>query len=135
MRYLTTVAAVFAVTAAIAACGGGQDAAEAPEETTETAAPAAEEAPAPAVDGGAVFATNCATCHGEGGAGDGLAAMGLEPPPADLTDAEWTLGDGSVETIVTSVESGSPGTASQRCAPLAATPRKGVATSNASVAK
>lgn len=29
----------------------------------------------------------CATCHGATGRGDGPAAAGLQPPPADLTDA------------------------------------------------
>ncbi len=33
------------------------------------------------------FATHCAVCHGASGRGDGPAAKGLTPPPADLTDA------------------------------------------------
>jgi high-affinity iron transporter len=33
------------------------------------------------------FATHCAVCHGAAGRGDGPAAKGLTPPPADLTDA------------------------------------------------
>jgi high-affinity iron transporter len=33
------------------------------------------------------FATHCAACHGAAGRGDGPAARGLTPPPADLTDA------------------------------------------------
>ena len=33
-----------------------------------------------------LFATYCATCHGESGAGDGPAAAGLDPKPADLGD-------------------------------------------------
>ncbi|MGH7367363.1 MAG: FTR1 family protein [Candidatus Rokuibacteriota bacterium] len=32
------------------------------------------------------FATHCAVCHGATGRGDGPAAKGLTPPPADLTD-------------------------------------------------
>ena len=39
-------------------------------------------APAPAD-----FATHCAVCHGAAGRGDGPAAKGLTPSPADLTDA------------------------------------------------
>jgi high-affinity iron transporter len=35
----------------------------------------------------AEFATHCAVCHGAAGRGDGPAAKGLTPPPADLTDA------------------------------------------------
>ena len=33
------------------------------------------------------FATHCTVCHGAAGRGDGPAAKGLTPPPADLTDA------------------------------------------------
>jgi high-affinity iron transporter len=36
--------------------------------------------------GAAVFLTACASCHGSTGRGDGPAARGLAPPPADLTD-------------------------------------------------
>ena len=64
-----------------------------------------------AVSGRAVFTANCATCHGETGRGEGPAAVGLEPPPADLTDGSWVTGDGSVPAIRNVVENGSPGTA------------------------
>lgn len=63
------------------------------------------------VSGQAVFAANCATCHGDGGRGDGPAAVGLEPPPADLSDGAWTTGDGSLQAITNTIEHGSPGTA------------------------
>lgn len=61
--------------------------------------------------GQTVFTTNCATCHGEQGRGNGPAAVGLEPPPADLSDATWTTGDGSLAAIRNVIENGSPGTA------------------------
>ena len=61
--------------------------------------------------GAAVFAANCATCHGDAGRGDGPAATGLEPPPADLTDGTWTTGDGSLQAVTNTIEHGSPGTA------------------------
>jgi mono/diheme cytochrome c family protein len=35
-----------------------------------------------------VYDANCKTCHGEGGEGDGPAAQGLDPRPADLSDPE-----------------------------------------------
>lgn len=35
-------------------------------------------------EGKALFRTNCAACHGENAAGDGPAAAGMSPPPADL---------------------------------------------------
>lgn len=46
-------------------------------------------AAAPLADRGKeVYATACASCHGSLGLGDGAAGKGLEPPPANLTDAE-----------------------------------------------
>ena len=38
--------------------------------------------------GKALFARGCASCHGDGGRGDGPAAAGLDPPPANLTDTQ-----------------------------------------------
>ncbi|KAF1060912.1 MAG: Ferrous iron permease EfeU [Pseudomonas citronellolis] len=38
--------------------------------------------------GAALYAQNCAICHGENGAGDGPAGVGLEPAPANLRDAQ-----------------------------------------------
>jgi len=35
----------------------------------------------------ALYVTNCGPCHGEKGKGDGPAAMGLNPKPADHTSA------------------------------------------------
>ncbi|WP_126446352.1 c-type cytochrome [Sulfuricystis multivorans] len=57
--------------------------------------------------GKALFDKNCATCHGTSGRGDGPAAQGLDPPPADLTVAmrmpiasdaylAWTILEGGV---------------------------------------
>lgn len=36
--------------------------------------------------GAALYAQNCSICHGETGAGDGPAGVGLEPAPANLRD-------------------------------------------------
>jgi high-affinity iron transporter len=36
--------------------------------------------------GRGVYAATCSTCHGDQGTGDGVAALGLDPPPSDLTD-------------------------------------------------
>jgi high-affinity iron transporter len=45
-------------------------------------------AEAPSLARGAkVFRTNCASCHGDLGRGDGPLANGMEPKPADLSDA------------------------------------------------
>jgi putative copper resistance protein D len=48
------------------------------------------------VEGAEVFRSQCAVCHGEHGYGDGPAASGLRPRPADLTarhTADHTAGD------------------------------------------
>jgi len=37
--------------------------------------------------GGRIYATRCAQCHGTAGRGDGPAAVGLNPPPANLVEA------------------------------------------------
>lgn len=70
----------------------GPAASEPPAEAPAPEAPAAVEratpAPVAAVDlearGAEVFATHCASCHGPEGRGDGVAAKGLDPAPADL---------------------------------------------------
>jgi cytochrome c553 len=41
--------------------------------------------------GATLFASLCASCHGEGGMGDGPAATGLNPKPASLADAEMMM--------------------------------------------
>lgn len=103
-----------------AACGGGDDggpddAVDAAPSVSDTAGvaenPGSEPRDSGGVSGAAVFAANCATCHGDRGLGDGPAATGLEPPPADLTDGAWTTGDGSLQAVTNTIEHGSPGTA------------------------
>ncbi|HKY61610.1 MAG TPA: c-type cytochrome [Gemmatimonadota bacterium] len=104
---------------ALAACGGGgPDQGEAgdgaPEGAVDTGAGTAPETPARASEvasGEAVYAANCALCHGDDGRGEGQASIGLEPPPADFTDREWKTGDGSLAAIKNTIENGSPGTA------------------------
>jgi len=57
-----------------------------------------------------VFETYCVTCHGASGKGDGVAAAGLDPKPADFTDsmhANFYSDAGRLEII----RSGSPGSA------------------------
>jgi putative copper export protein/mono/diheme cytochrome c family protein len=49
------------------------------------------------VQGDALFARNCAACHGQGGHGDGPLAKTLPIPPADLTAAHlWMHSDGEL---------------------------------------
>jgi high-affinity iron transporter len=42
------------------------------------------------VRGGAIFATNCALCHGVKGDGHGLRQEGMNPPPANLALIAWS---------------------------------------------
>ena len=47
--------------------------------------------------GAVVFQTACVSCHGATGRGDGPAARGLAPPPADLTDRSTMGGKSRVD--------------------------------------
>ena len=42
--------------------------------------------------GKGLFDKNCASCHGAGGKGDGVAAASLNPKPKDLTDKATMAG-------------------------------------------
>lgn len=60
--------------------------------------------------GKTLYGEACASCHGDSGKGDGSAGTGLNPPPADFTDAfhaRYYSDAGRVRII----EEGSPGTA------------------------
>ncbi|MEE9594109.1 MAG: c-type cytochrome [Candidatus Hydrothermarchaeales archaeon] len=56
-----------------------------------------------------IYDTNCLTCHGATGKGDGPVAVGLDPPPADLTDGVWKYG-GSQTEIENTIREGVPDT-------------------------
>ncbi len=68
---------------------------EAPDEFASLTNPFAGDTDAIA-EGQEIFVTNCVTCHGPEGAGDGDAAAGLDPKPANLGDTEMmsSLTDG-----------------------------------------
>jgi mono/diheme cytochrome c family protein len=44
-------------------------------------------------EGGEIYVTTCATCHGDGGMGDGPTAAGLEPAPAPIAHTSQMMGD------------------------------------------
>lgn len=60
--------------------------------------------------GAEVFQTNCASCHGTLGRGDGPAAAGIQPPPANLADA-GALIDASPLSFYEKITIGVAGTA------------------------
>lgn len=43
--------------------------------------------------GAVLYTTQCATCHGDGGLGDGPAAANLDPAPANIAHTSQMLGD------------------------------------------
>lgn len=120
------VAVVAAVLFLVQGCGkkeGGEAPAPAPAAAPMAAEPVPESAPAEAatvatapapagVDGAKVFATYCTTCHGAGGRGDGPAAAGLNPRPADFVarafrfDANGNGTKGDVDDIQVIVHDG-----------------------------
>lgn len=58
-----------------------------------------------------LYDTNCASCHGAAGKGDGVGGTSLNPKPRDFTAAgsAWTFGN-SAKSIYHTLHSGSPGT-------------------------
>lgn len=60
--------------------------------------------------GKASFETNCASCHGPGGAGDGVAAAALSPKPRNLATAPLKGGDKPAQIFAT-LGTGVPNTA------------------------
>ena len=84
-------------------------------ETAATAAAPAPDATTAAADasaGASVYATNCATCHGAKGAGDGVAAAAMNPKPANFVagafkyDADGNGAPGDVDDIKAIVHDG-----------------------------
>lgn len=76
----------------LAACGGGGGAEEpaVPSEYAGKTNPLGADA---ATAGKTVFDERCASCHGATGAGDGAAAAGLDPKPANLAEVVSTFED------------------------------------------
>jgi mono/diheme cytochrome c family protein len=79
----------------LAACGGGgADAvatlAPVPSDFAGLTNPLGADA---ASTGAAVFKTNCETCHGPQGHGDGPAGVALDPAPKNLAELQTQAGD------------------------------------------
>ena len=60
-----------------------------------------------ATAGAEVFRTNCATCHGPQGHGDGPAGQSLEPKPRNLAHIQAVAGD---DFLFWRIREGKPGT-------------------------
>jgi mono/diheme cytochrome c family protein len=58
--------------------------------------------------GASVYKTNCAMCHGEKGAGDGIAGGSLNPKPRNLIEGKWKQGGTSLALFAT-LQNGIPG--------------------------
>jgi mono/diheme cytochrome c family protein len=98
----------------LAACGGNGSSTSAENETA-TLAPVPTEyvgltnpLGSNAANAGAeVFRTNCATCHGPQGHGDGPAGQSLEPKPKNLAKIQAVAGD---DFLFWRIREGKPGT-------------------------
>jgi len=57
----------------------------------------------PATDPKELYKSRCAACHGDDGAGDGIASVAYNPKPTDFTEAEFALtrSVGLVEAAIT----------------------------------
>ena len=96
----------------LSACGGNESSTS---DASATLAPVPAEYAgltnplgAEAVDAGAeVFRTNCATCHGPEGHGDGVAGQSLNPRPGNLAEIQTRAGD---DYLFWRIHDGKPGT-------------------------
>jgi mono/diheme cytochrome c family protein len=83
----------------LAACGGGNAADtkedKVPDQYASQTNPFNEKADAVAA-GKDIFTSNCASCHGDSGKGDGPAGASLNPKPADLTEPAKNDSDGEL---------------------------------------
>jgi mono/diheme cytochrome c family protein len=98
---------------AIAACGGNQTSSGANPNATLATVPAeyaglTNPLGAEAADEGAeVFKTNCETCHGAQGHGDGPAGQALVPRPGNLAEIQTKAAD---DFLFWRIHEGKPGT-------------------------
>jgi len=91
----------------LAACGGGSDAPAidpVPAEYAGKTSPLGADA---ATQGKEVFTTNCESCHGPQGHGDGPAGAVLDPQPKNLPEFVPQVGD---DYLFWRISTGKPGT-------------------------
>lgn len=98
------------------ACSSAEETPKPPPRPPETATPAPPEPPptppaeprtADTANGGELYVTYCASCHGVSGAGDGPVAASLDPRPARHDDGAYMNGL-SNEHLVAVIKLGGP---------------------------
>jgi mono/diheme cytochrome c family protein len=92
---------------ALSACGGGEVAATPEAIPAEFAGKTNPLGAESAAAGAEIYKTYCLACHGEKGAGDGPAGVGLSPKPKDLPELAATVDD---DYIFWRIAKGKPGT-------------------------
>lgn len=98
----------------LTACGGSTASSETIEDAPLATVPAEYEGvsnpfgPEAAAAGADLFQSNCATCHGPQGHGDGPAGQSLVPPPGNLAELQTRVGD---DYLYWRTREGKPGTA------------------------
>ena len=94
---------------ALTACGGGSKRTNAPAVLESVPAEYAGKTNpgGDATQGAAVFAENCAACHGEKGDGNSVIAQSITPPPANLVELQKKAGD---DYLFWRISTGKPGT-------------------------
>ncbi|HEY9077957.1 MAG TPA: cytochrome c [Anaerolineaceae bacterium] len=95
---------------ALAACGGGASSGSKarpnpPADYANKTNPLAGKADA-AEAGKKIYTTNCTSCHGEKGLGDGPAGAALNPHPGNLQDTAKNASDGYMYWLI--AEGGAP---------------------------
>lgn len=85
MRSNVTLAILIAALAA----GCGNKSTEAPAPEPPAAGNTVAAAVSPVEEAQTTFKTVCATCHGDGGLGNGPGAVALDPKPRNYTDKTW----------------------------------------------
>lgn len=55
-----------------------------------------------AEEAASIYSMRCATCHGAAGAGDGAAAVAMDPKPRSFASAEWqqSVTDAHIDAII-----------------------------------
>ncbi len=112
LNRLGTFVAVLSFAVLLIGCQGGKEAETSKQQPAEQAqqpaeTPVAEGAPAagaesPVQEANEIFASRCATCHGQDGRGDGPGSELLTPKPRNFHDKQWQAATDD-KTIATAI--------------------------------